>query len=890
MRACMTESNKEEVRIPKKYNHQDSEVKWQSIWEEASLYAWKDGVGREETFSIDTPPPTVSGSLHIGHVFSYTQTDLIARYQRMQGKNVFYPMGWDDNGLPTERRVQNIYGITCDPKKDYDSNWAPEKRTVDPSKFEAVSRQNFIEACETLTQEDEAVFEKLWRQLGLSVDWSLSYETISQHSRELSQRSFLEMVEKGFVSSVESPTMWDVGFQTAVAQAEVEDREMPGAYHHIEFQVASSDASDVNLPKTFEIATTRPELLPACIAVVAHPDDERYKDLFGSYAITPLFHAKVPILPAEHADPEKGTGILMVCTFGDAMDVEFWKHSGLPIKQILTPSGHLAPLTFGDAPFLSENSSLAQDNYAKLDGLYVKKAKKEIVNLLQESQSSVCGQKSALTKEPESMMHPVKFYEKGNQPLEFLSTRQWFVRILEHKEALLAQGEKINWHPEFMKNRYDNWVKGLNQEWCISRQRFFGVPFPVWYPLDEVGSPKYDAPIFAASDQLPVDPLNDVPPGYEAAQRDLPNGFSGDPDVMDTWATSSLTPQLMSHWSKNDQRHRSVFPMDLRPQSHEIIRTWAFYTIVKAWIHDDSIPWHHVAISGWILDPDRKKMSKSKGNVVTPEALLQEYSSDAIRYWASRARLGVDTAFDESVFAIGRKLITKLVNASKFVMMQLEGVSSLSADDITEPVDQAFAKGLSLVVEKATASFDAQDYASALDAAETSFWQFCDHYIELVKGRAYREENEQKKRSALATLEWSLSIYLRLFAPFMPYVTEEVWSWRFSGGALSESGSASVHLSNWPKPLEVSEDPALIDLAIQVLSEVRAAKTTAQKNMKHPVEKLALHCDESTKAAFNVLKEDLYRACTIQSHEIESLDPGSEPVIKLTLAKDNDAS
>ena len=837
--------------LPKKLNHSDIEKKWQSYWKEQGTYNWDAKIDRKDTFSIDTPPPTVSGSLHIGHVFSYTHTDLLARYQRMKGKNVFYPMGWDDNGLPTERRVQNVFGINCNPKLPYDPDWTPQERSLKPHEYDDISRQNFIETCALITQKDEAAFESLWQQLGLSVDWNQHYATIDNHCRKTSQYSFLELVEKGHIYQNEAPTIWDIDFQTAVAQAELEDREKPGATHDIQFDMAESNDK-------FVISTTRPELLAACIAVVAHPDDKRYQGFFGKYAITPLFQSKVPILPATHADPEKGTGILMICTFGDINDVDWWKQSKLPIKQIISRNGTFRELSFGEAPFNSKDPESANRYYSELKGLRPKKAKATIVSQLK--------QINALVKDPEPITHPVKFYEKGDTPIEFISTRQWFINILDHKKDLLKQGEKIEWHPPHMKSRYDNWVDGLNQDWCISRQRYFGVPFPVWYPLNDQCDPDYSAPIYASVDQLPVDPLSQAPSGYTESQRNQPHGFTGDPDVMDTWATSSLTPQLMSHWTLDKKRHDALFPMDIRPQSHEIIRTWAFYTIVKAWYHSKKIPWKHVTISGWILDPDRKKMSKSKGNVVTPTHLLKDYSSDAVRYWAAKARLGADTAFDEGVLMVGKKLSNKLFNASKFVMMQLSDDPKLTITDITQPIDLSFVYSLKQVIIYSTEAFEKFDYASALDKIETHFWQFCDHYIELVKGRAYREEDPIKKKSALATLDWALKTYLRLFAPYMPYITEEIWSWRYSNG--------SIHKTEWPSESELTDlklhADQLFEQAIIVLTEVRSAKSKANTSMKHPVNTVTIHSPEDTWQAYNAIKEDIIRAGSIASLTFQS--------------------
>ena len=835
--------------LPKKLDSHEIESKWAAFWDEMGTYEWDSTADHDDVFKVDTPPPTVSGALHIGHVFSYTHTDVIARFQRMNGKTVFYPMGWDDNGLPTERRVQNTYAIACNPTVPYNPNWRPVARERKRSEYEDVSRQNFIEACSELTQKDEAAFESLWRQLGLSIDWKQQYATIDAQCRATSQKSFISLYEKGLVYQTESPTVWDVDFQTAVSQAELEDREMPGAYHDIEFQVLNAPKGALS---SFVISTTRPELLPACIAVVAHPDDTRFQSLFGQYAVTPLFGAKVPILPADHADPEKGTGILMVCTFGDVNDVAWWTQSQLPLKHVLDRNGCFKQVNMSEAPFLSQNSDVADRFYSELVGLRAKQARKIIVNFLKDE--------GFLVNDPKPITHPVKFYEKGDSPIEFVTTRQWFITLLNHKEQFLAQGEKIQWHPPYMKARYDNWVNGLNQDWCISRQRFFGVPFPVWYPLDDAGQPIYTAPIVASINQLPVDPQSQAPPGFDESQRNQPSGFIGDPDVMDTWATSSLTPQIVSHWDQNPTRHRQLFPMDIRPQSHEIIRTWAFYTIVKSWMHHQEIPWRHITISGWILDPDRKKMSKSKGNVVTPTQLLSDYSSDAIRYWAAKARLGADTAYDESMFSIGRKLSNKLFNASKFVTMQLSDSAPFTPDAISEPLDQAFCSSVNQMANRATDALSQFDYAAALDIIESHFWVFCDHYIELVKGRAYREPDIVKKHSALATLALSLKTYIQLFAPFMPFVTEEIWSWRYSG-------LGSIHQSKWPThPFEtISCDLNCFEIAVTTLTAIRTKKSQANVSVKYPVQSLILHCPKDIQAIFSHIQDDLCRAGSVEN-------------------------
>ncbi len=875
------------AEIPSKYQHLEIEAKWRRLWDEWGIYRWDPSVPRDRTFVVDTPPPTVSGSLHVGHVFSYTHQDLLVRYQRMIGKNIAFPMGWDDNGLPTERRVQNLLGIRCNPHLPYDPDWKPDPSGGKRKEIEEVSRRNFIEACGVVTAEDEKAFEHLWRHLGLSLDWSEQYATIDDLCRRISQLSFLDLVDKGQVYNLESPTMWDIDFKTAVAQAEVEDRPRQGLFYDLRFGVEGGGE--------LLIATTRPELLGACIAVVAHPDDERYQPLFGKHAVTPLYGARVPIVAAEHADPEKGTGILMVCTFGDAMDVEWWKASSLPLKQLIGRDGRILPLSIGDPPFASLDVERAQRAHDEIAGFTAQKAKTRIAELLAENGSLPGWEGAALVGEPKPTDQIVKFYEKGDRPLEFVPTRQWFIRVLEHKQELLAQGDKIQWHPSHMKTRYTHWVEGLNQDWCVSRQRYFGVPFPVWYPLGADGEPEFESPIYADTGALPVDPLTDTPPGYAEDQRDQPDGFSAEPDVMDTWATSSLTPQIQSHWGIDPERHARLFPMDIRPQAHDIIRTWAFYTIVKAWMHEGEIPWHHVVLSGWILDPDRKKMSKSKGNVVTPDDLLVEWSSDAIRYWAARARLGTDTAFDPGVFKVGKRLATKIFNASRFVLMQLEAVGGAvpGPEQIVEPLDLALVERLRTVIAQATRAFDAFDYATALQVVEESFWQFCDHYLELVKLRSYTDEDTPGRRSALAALGLGLNAYLRLLAPFLPYVTEEVWSWSFAG----EGRAASIHTSKWPTAAELEtvprpEDAGTFEAAVEVMTKIRGAKTLASKSLRWPVAALEIAGPEAARAGLQPVIDDILRAGNVVDGGLKLSDgdapEGERFAITVTLGDNND--
>lgn len=856
--------------LPQNYKHLEVEQKWIADWQANKVYQWNPSIGRKDTFVVDTPPPTVSGSLHVGHVFSYTHTDIIVRYQRMLGKNIMYPMGWDDNGLPTERRVQNKFGISCNVDLAYDPSWKP---VASENKIE-VSRKNFIEACQIVTAEDEMAFESLWRNLALSVDWSQQYSTIGEHCRKISQLSFIDLAKKGLVYTADAPTMWDVTYQTALAQADIEDREKDGAFHDIVFKIEDGKIEDGS---DFVISTTRPELLISCIAVVAHPEDERYQKYFGKFAITPLFKARVPILPSEHAERDKGTGILMVCTFGDAADVDWWKKSGLPIKQVIDRQGRFINVDFNTAPFISTEIELATQNYSQIVGKRVKQARNATVELLRAE--------SSLVAEPRVIKHPVKFYEKGDEPLEFIVTRQWFIKLLDFKKELLEQGRKISWHPEHMRHRYENWVEGLSYDWCISRQRFFGVPFPVWYPIDIDGTVNYQKPIY--TEQLPVDPLSETAPGYSEDQRGQPGGFIGDPDVMDTWATSSLTPQIVSSWGVEKERHQKLFPSDMRPQSHEIIRTWAFYTIAKAYLHEKEIPWRNVVISGWILDPDRKKMSKSKGNVVTPQHLLEQYSADAVRYWAARARLGVDTAYDESVFKIGLKLSTKLFNASKFALTQIQSyedefgsVQNLTA---TNKLDLSLLSQLASVVEVSTKALENFDYAQALQVVESLFWNFCDSYLELVKTRAYQGDSAGKS-SAIATLDLSLKTFLRLFAPFMPYVTEEVWSWRYA--------TTSIHLAAWPKASEFqatgeASSPEFFNVATEVLAKIHHSKSLAQKSLKWPVSKVEISGAAEKLSCVSQIVGDIYLAGKVIDNGIElnNSQNNSELIINVTLSE-----
>ncbi|MGH9101531.1 MAG: valine--tRNA ligase, partial [Acidimicrobiales bacterium] len=747
----------------------------------------------------------------------------------------------------------------------------------------AVSRPDFVGLCHELTRADEAAFEDLWRRVGLSVDWTMTYTTIGERARRASQRGFLRLMQKGEVYSAEAPTLWDVDIQTAVAQAELEDREVDGAWYRLAFQGPEGP---------LEIETTRPELLAACVALVAHPDDARYAPLFGRTARTPVFGLDVPILPHQLAEPEKGTGVAMVCTFGDVTDVVWWRELGLALRPVMGRDGRLVAVRFGEQGWEAADPAVAQVAYDRLAGRTAVAARREMAALASEA--------GALVGEPRPLRHAVKHYERGRRPLEIVTSRQWFIRLLDHREALKSRGAELSWHPSFMAARYEAWVAGLSSDWNLSRQRYFGVPFPLWYPLDDQGRVEHSRPLLASEDRLPVDPSTDVPAGYDPEQRGRPGGFVGDPDVMDTWATSSLTPQLAAGWEEDPDLFSRVFPMDLRPQGQDIIRTWLFYTVARAELAHGELPWRHAAISGFIVDPDRKKMSKSKGNVVTPAALLAEHGTDAVRYWAACGRPGADTVADPAQMRVGRRLAIKILNASRFVLSLGDGepgvreggrgdagmpgggsIGEPGGGSIGEPgspagagpaplraLDVAILHTLADLVETATSALEAYDYARALERTEAFFWSFCDDYLELVKTRAYGSDDADGpagRRAALACLEAVLSVLLRLFAPFLPFVTEEVWSWWQAG---------SVHRAAWPEPgpLRHAAGPGASSLSLEVASEVlgrvRRAKTESRLSMRAPVRRVSVVDSPERLEAVSLARRDLSDAGSIDELEL----------------------
>jgi valyl-tRNA synthetase len=852
-----------DAHIPEKPALEGLETKWDEAWKAQGTYLFDRiraaEAGRDGVYSVDTPPPTASGSLHIGHVFSYTHTDVKVRFERMRGKTVFYPMGWDDNGLPTERRVQNYYGVRCDPSLPYDADFTPpfqgDAKSLKPADQVPISRRNFIELCEALTLEDEKHFEDLFRQLGLSVDWTQTYRTISDDTIRTSQRAFLRNIERGEAYQSLAPTLWDIDFRSAIAQAELEDREQQASFHKVAFHKTDGSGDIV-------IETTRPELLAACVALVANPDDERYQPYFGSTVRTPVFDVEVPVLAHHLAQQDKGTGIAMICTFGDVTDIVWWRELDLPNRTILGMDGRVLP----DAPEVI-TSEAGKAAYAELAGKTVFSAKKRMVELLEES--------GELLEVSKPFSHPVKFYEKGDRPLEIVSTRQWYVRNGARdaalRDKLLALGKGMNWHPDFMRVRYENWVGGLTGDWLVSRQRFFGVPIPVWYGLDENGERDYDRVLTPALESLPVDPTTDVPPGYTEEQRGVPGGFEGEKDIFDTWATSSLTPQLAGGWDRDPELWSLVAPFDVRPQGQDIIRTWLFSTMLRSALEDDRAPWTDAAISGFIVDPDRKKMSKSKGNVVTPADILSQHGSDAVRYWAASSRLGTDAAFDPqnpTQIKIGRRLAIKVLNAAKFVL----SFPVPEGAEVTHALDASMLAALHGVVREATKAYENYDHARALELTESFFWTFCDDYLELVKERAYNQTDAGQASAALA-LRQALSALLRLLAPVLSFATEEAWSW-FNEG--------SVHTAAWPvAPDEEWGDPAVLSVVGEALIGVRRAKTEAKVSQKAPVARAVIAGPEASLALIRLAEGDLKAVGRIADIEYADADTLAVTAIEL---------
>ncbi len=762
------------MALEKRYKAKESEPRLQKKWADEGIYKYNPDSDKE-VYAIDTPPPTVSGMIHMGHIFSYVQAEVLARYQRMTGKEVFYPFCFDDNGLPSERFTEKVKKV----------------------KAQDLTRGEFVKLCLEVAKDAEVQFRDLWNSFGFSCDWSLMYTTIDPWVQRVSQRSFLDLINKDRVYRKEAPTLWCPECQTAVAQAETEDKDFPSFFHDLEFKLA--DGSGV-----IPIATTRPELIPACVAVFVNPEDSRWKHLVGHKVKVPLFNREVEIKVDEKVDIEKGSGAVMCCTFGDTTDIEWWGEHNLDLRIILDNRGHM-----------NETTDFLQ-------GMYWKKARKVIVEKLIEEGYSKGGK---------DISHAVNVHERCGTPLEYLVNRQWFIKVLDKKEELIEMGNRINWYPAHFKVRYDHWVENLKWDWCISRQRFYGVPFPVWF-CDKCGTP-----IFADESALPVDPLVDSPgkpcPSCGCAE------FVPESDVMDTWATSSLTPQINMKWGEPDQREK-IFPMALRPQAHDIIRTWAFYTIAKALLHENTIPWQDVMISGHSLNPDRQKMSKSKGNVAgDPIAALKQFSADELRYWACSSKLGTDVVFSKDVLGDGRRLVTKLWNASKFAEGRLEGFDPAKKVELL-PFDKWLLSRLTETVEKATSGMLQYEYSVCMRETETFFWKaLCDNYLEISKNRLYGEDPDERA-AAQYTLYTALYTVLRLFAPIMVHITEELYLEICKPLELHES----IHIAPWPEP-GFMDKVALEqgNKALLVIEQARRWKSENSLSMATPMESIEISED-----------------------------------------------
>ena len=785
--------------LSKRYKHETIEAKWQQHWQNACTYTWKgDGVPRDQCYVIDTPPPTVSGVLHMGHMFSYTQIDFIARYQRMKGKEVFFQIGFDDNGLPTERLTEKTYKV----------------------KSSQMDRQEFIDLCYKTVAGAEAQFRDVYASMGISHDSALEYRTILPNAQKLSQMSFVDMYNKDYVYRSIQPTLWDVVDQTALSQADVVDKELPGEMFDLVFAITGGNSA--------KIATTRPEYLPACVAVLCHPDDRRYLDLHGKKLITPLFNMEVPVITDKDVIQDKGTGLVMCCTFGDVMDIKWQQKYKLPIKPLITHHGHV-DISKLDIDYSNNNIIKA------INGLYLKKARDIIV-------AELYKQNKILNKQ--DIVHSVKCAERSGAALEILVAPQWCVRVSDHKEKIRQLSTKCKWWPAHMSRKLDDWIDGISWDWCISRQRSFGVQFPVWYSKRAGEEGKV---LIADTNQLPVDPFKDLPQGYSRDEV-IP-----DSDVMDTWATSALTPQLNSQGitdslAIDQSRHNKLFPADLRAQAHEIIRTWTFYTISKSYFHQNTHPWHNIMISGWCLAPDGSKMSKSKGNVITPESMIRQRGADIIRYWIATSKLGTDTSYSDPLLDTGKKVVNKLWNAAKFCSLHfanIEGSFKNLDDAINQGViycdlDHWLIAERDKVIKQVDNHFAHYEYSFAKQAVDDFFRStICDDYLEIIKTRIYNDEDSKAQQSSIHTLYHVFYDVVRMFSPFMPHVTEEIYH-----SIFENDDNISIHRKgNWPlmcannaqsgsKYLETGE------VVGEILSLVRKAKTDNQFAMNHIIQTL----------------------------------------------------
>ena len=768
------------------YNPKESEKKYKLYWEKNKIYTFNPN-STKPIYSIDTPPPTVSGKMHIGHAFSYSQQDFVIRYKRMQGYNIFYPFGTDDNGLPTERLIEKEKNIT------------PQK----------VGRKEFIKIClNTLNKELRPKYIQDWKSIGISCDWSIFYTTINKHCQKISQKSFIDLYKQKREYRKRTPFMWCPECQTAIAQVELKDKEKESQFVYIKF--------DTSINKQIVIATTRPELMPACIAIHVHPEDKRYKEFINQKAKIPFFNREVKIYANEDVDPDFGSGAVYHCTFGDMDDAEWIEKFKIQPIEIMDKDGTL------------------NEKAGKYQGLNSKQARKALIEDLQ---------KAGLIQKIEPIKHVVNTHERCDTEIEILMTDQWFIKYLDLKQQFLKQGSKLNWYPKHMKNRYDNWVKGLKYDWCISRQRYFGIPFPVWY------CKKCNEIILADESQLPVDPLTDKP--KDPCPKCKSTSFEPEKDILDTWATSSLTPQIVA--SLFPKLYKKLYPINLRPQAHDIISFWLFNTVVKSYLHNKINPFEDVVISGWALDPKGKKMSKSKGNIIEPQEMIQKYSADCLRFWAASSKLGEDLPFQEKELVAAQRLTTKLWNASKFSFSHLENYK-LQKPKKLEILDLWLLIKLNQLVKSSTDAFDKYEYSRTKIETENFFWNiFCDYYLEIIKDRLYNsnKRGKQQKISAQYTLHYSLLTILKLLAPITPFITEEVYQHYYA----KKEKCKSIHISSWPE-----YDPKLInkkaekigDKTIQLISEVRKFKSKNNKSLKTPV---LLTLDKQDKDLESILED-----------------------------------